>query len=140
MKKFAFLLLFTAAVTSAQMPASRESKPDAEKIASALQAGPKFVTQNATVIDAERRRTAISRIRRPISKFVDHIHAEKELVSGSSLEMKSRIAPIMSGKRALFRALSEFALHNQDSDIVAEAIILAELGGLQRDGTHNLFG
>ena len=51
MKKFAFLLLFTAAVTSAQMPAARKSKPDAEKIASALQAGPKFVTQNATVID-----------------------------------------------------------------------------------------
>jgi hypothetical protein len=46
----------------------------------------------------------------------------------------------MSGKKALFRALSEFALHDQDSDIVAEAIILAELGGLQRDGTHNLFG
>jgi len=51
MKKFAFLLLFTAAVTSAQMPASRKSKSDAEKIASALQAGPKFVTQNAAVID-----------------------------------------------------------------------------------------
>jgi len=33
------------------MPASRESKSDVEKIASALQAGPKFVTQNATVID-----------------------------------------------------------------------------------------
>ncbi len=51
MKKFAFLLLFTAVVTSAQMPASRKSKSDAEKIASALQAGPRFVTQNATVID-----------------------------------------------------------------------------------------
>ena len=51
MKKFAFLLLFTATVTSARMPASRKSKSDAEKIASALQAGPKFVTQNATVID-----------------------------------------------------------------------------------------
>jgi len=51
MKKFALLLLFTAAVSSAQMPASRELKSDAEKIASALQAGPKFVTQNATVID-----------------------------------------------------------------------------------------
>lgn len=51
MKKFAFLLLFTAVVTSAQMPASRELKSDAEKIASAVQAGPKFVTQNATVID-----------------------------------------------------------------------------------------
>src|SRR6266851_4700005 len=51
MKKFAFLLLFTAAVSSAQMPASRKAKSDAAKIASALQAGPKFVTQNATVID-----------------------------------------------------------------------------------------
>ena len=51
MKKFAFLLLFTAVVTSAQMPASRELKSDAEKITSAVQAGPKFVTQNATVID-----------------------------------------------------------------------------------------
>jgi hypothetical protein len=51
MKKFAFLLLFTAVVASAQMPASRKSKSDAEKVASALQAGPKFVTQNATVID-----------------------------------------------------------------------------------------
>jgi hypothetical protein len=51
MKKFAFLLLFTAAVTSAQMPTSRKSKSDAEKIASAVQAGPKFVTQNATVLD-----------------------------------------------------------------------------------------
>jgi len=51
MRKFAFLLLFTAAVTFAQMPASRKSKSDAEKIASALQAGPSFVTQNATVID-----------------------------------------------------------------------------------------
>ena len=51
MKKFAFLLLFAAAVRSAQMPASRKSKSDAEKIASALQAGPKFVTQKATVLD-----------------------------------------------------------------------------------------
>jgi hypothetical protein len=46
----------------------------------------------------------------------------------------------MTGKRTLFRALSEFALHDQDRDIVAEAIILAELGGMQRDGTHSLFG
>ena len=51
MRKFAFVLLFTAAVTSVQMPASHKSKSDAEKIESALQAGPKFVTQNATVID-----------------------------------------------------------------------------------------
>ncbi len=46
-----FLSLFTTAVTSAQMPASRKSKSDMERIASALEAGPKFVTQNATVID-----------------------------------------------------------------------------------------
>jgi len=51
MKKFAFLVLITAIVTNAQMPASPKSKSDAEKIASALQAGPKFVTQNATVLD-----------------------------------------------------------------------------------------
>jgi hypothetical protein len=51
MKKFAFLVLITAIVTNAQMPASPESKSDAEKIASALQAGPKFVTQNATLLD-----------------------------------------------------------------------------------------
>jgi hypothetical protein len=51
MKRFAFLLLFAAVVTAAQMPASRKSKSDAEKVASALHAGPKFVTQNATVID-----------------------------------------------------------------------------------------
>jgi len=51
MKKFIFVVLFTAVVTYAQMPASPKPKSDAEKIASALQAGPKFVTQNATVID-----------------------------------------------------------------------------------------
>jgi hypothetical protein len=51
MKKLAFLLLFTAAVSSAQTPASPKSKSDAEKIASAVQAGPKFVTQSATVLD-----------------------------------------------------------------------------------------
>ena len=51
MKTFAFLVLITAIVTNAQMPASPKSKSDAEKIASALQAGPKFVTQNATVLD-----------------------------------------------------------------------------------------
>jgi hypothetical protein len=50
MKIFAFLVLITA-VTYAQVPASRASKSDAEKIASAMQAGPKFVTQNATVLD-----------------------------------------------------------------------------------------
>jgi hypothetical protein len=37
MRKFAFVLLFTAAVTSVQMPASRKSKSDAAKIESALQ-------------------------------------------------------------------------------------------------------
>jgi hypothetical protein len=51
MKKFAFLVLITAIVTNAQMPTSPESKSDAEKMASALQAGPKFVTQNATLLD-----------------------------------------------------------------------------------------
>ena len=33
------------------MPAAQKPKSDAEKIASAMQAGPKFVTQNATVLD-----------------------------------------------------------------------------------------
>ena len=51
MKKFIFVVLFTAVVTYAQMPASPKPKSDAEKIASAVQAGPKFVTQNATVLD-----------------------------------------------------------------------------------------
>jgi len=50
MKSVAFLILITV-VTYAQMPASRTSMSDAEKIASAMQAGPKFVTQNATVLD-----------------------------------------------------------------------------------------
>jgi hypothetical protein len=51
MIKFAFLLLITALVTYGQMPAPRKPKSDAEKIASALGAGPKFVTQNATLLD-----------------------------------------------------------------------------------------
>jgi hypothetical protein len=50
MKSVAFLILITA-VTYAQMPASRKPNSDAEKIASAMQAGPRFVTQNATVLD-----------------------------------------------------------------------------------------
>ena len=50
MKVFAFLIFITA-VTYTQMPASRTMKSDAEKIASAIQAGPKFVTKNATVLD-----------------------------------------------------------------------------------------
>jgi hypothetical protein len=50
MRIFTFLILITT-VTYAQAPASRTSKSDAEKIASAMQAGPKFVTQNATVLD-----------------------------------------------------------------------------------------
>ena len=50
MKTAAFLLLITAVVTYAQMPSSK-SKSGAEKITSALQAGPKFVTGNATVLD-----------------------------------------------------------------------------------------
>jgi hypothetical protein len=48
---FAFLVMITAVVTCAQAPPSSQSKSDAEKIASAMQAGPKFVTQNATVLD-----------------------------------------------------------------------------------------
>jgi hypothetical protein len=51
MKTIAFLVVITAVVTYGQTPASRSSKSDAEKIASAMQAGPKFVTQNATVLD-----------------------------------------------------------------------------------------
>ena len=51
MKTFAFLVLITAAVAYGQMPASHKSKSDGEKIASALQSGPKFVTRNATVLD-----------------------------------------------------------------------------------------
>jgi hypothetical protein len=47
MKNFAFLLLIAAVTNYAQMSASSTSKADAEKIASALGAGPKFVTQNA---------------------------------------------------------------------------------------------
>ncbi len=50
MKSVVFLILITA-VSYAQMQASRTSKSDAEKIASAMRAGPKFVTQNATVLD-----------------------------------------------------------------------------------------
>jgi|SRR5579864_7301654 len=50
MKMVAFLILM-AAVAYAQTPASRPVKSDAEKIASAIQAGPKFVTQNAIVLD-----------------------------------------------------------------------------------------
>jgi len=51
MKMFAFLVLMTAAVAYGQMPASYKPKSDGEKIASALQSGPKFVTRNATVLD-----------------------------------------------------------------------------------------
>jgi hypothetical protein len=51
MKTIAFLVLITAASSYTQMPTSHQSKSDEEKIASALQAGPKFVTQNATVLD-----------------------------------------------------------------------------------------
>ena len=50
MKIVAFLLLITA-VAYAQTPAAQKPKSDAEKIASAMEAGPKFVTQNATVLD-----------------------------------------------------------------------------------------
>jgi hypothetical protein len=50
MKSVAFLILI-AAVTYAQVPASSSSKSNAEKIADAMRAGPKFVTQNAAVLD-----------------------------------------------------------------------------------------
>ena|ERR1700723_2182826 len=50
-RKSAFLILITAVVTYAQTPASRNSKSDEDKIASALQASPKFVTTGATVLD-----------------------------------------------------------------------------------------
>src|SRR5260370_37006398 len=50
-KTVALLVLIAAAVNYAQTPASSKSKSDAEKIGSALQGGPKFVTQNATVLD-----------------------------------------------------------------------------------------
>jgi hypothetical protein len=51
MKRLAFLLLLAAAVTFAQMAGSPKLNSDSEKIASALQAGPKFVTRNAKVLD-----------------------------------------------------------------------------------------
>ncbi len=51
MKEFAFLARITAVVTYGQTPASSKSKSDSEKIASALGAGPKSVTRNATVLD-----------------------------------------------------------------------------------------
>jgi hypothetical protein len=51
MKTVALLVLIAAVAAYAQTPASRKSKSDAEKVASALQAGPKLVTQNATVLD-----------------------------------------------------------------------------------------
>jgi hypothetical protein len=51
MRKFAFLVLITAVVAYGQTQASRKSKSDAEKIRSALGAGPKFVTRDATVLD-----------------------------------------------------------------------------------------
>src|ERR1700739_558815 len=50
MKIVAFLMLMTA-VTCAQTPASHPVKSDAEKVASAMQGGPKFGGQNATVLD-----------------------------------------------------------------------------------------
>ncbi len=51
MKTVALLVLIAAGVTYAQTPASNKPKTDAEKIASALQGGPRFVTQDATVLD-----------------------------------------------------------------------------------------
>jgi hypothetical protein len=51
MKTIALLVVLTAVVTYGQTSASRASRSDAEKIASAMKAGPRFVTQNATVLD-----------------------------------------------------------------------------------------
>ena len=51
MKTLVLLVLIAAAVTHAQTPTSSKPKSDSEKIASALSAGPKFVTENATVLD-----------------------------------------------------------------------------------------
>jgi Zinc-binding dehydrogenase len=51
MMKVTLLVFITSFITYAQMPASRKPKSDEEKIASALQGGPKFVAQNATVLD-----------------------------------------------------------------------------------------
>ena len=51
MERLAFLLLLAAAFAYGQTSASPKSKSDAEKIASALQAGPEFITRNATVLD-----------------------------------------------------------------------------------------
>jgi hypothetical protein len=49
--KILFFVLIAAVVTYAQAPPSGKAKSDAEKIASALEAGPQFVTQSATVLD-----------------------------------------------------------------------------------------
>jgi hypothetical protein len=49
--RFACSVLITAVVTYAQALPSGHPRSDAEKIASAMRAGPKFVTQNATVLD-----------------------------------------------------------------------------------------
>jgi hypothetical protein len=51
LKTVALFVFIAAVVAYAQTPASNKSQTDAEKIAAALQAGPKFVTQNATVLD-----------------------------------------------------------------------------------------
>lgn len=50
MKVVALLILITS-VASAQMPAAPKPKSDADKIVSAMHAGPEFVTQNATILD-----------------------------------------------------------------------------------------
>jgi hypothetical protein len=51
MKTVAMLVLLAAGVTYAQTAPSSKPQTDAQKIAAALQAGPKFVTQHATVLD-----------------------------------------------------------------------------------------
>ena len=50
-ERVCLLVLITALIADGQTPASRKLKSDAEKIESALRAGPKFVIQNATVLD-----------------------------------------------------------------------------------------
>jgi hypothetical protein len=46
-----FFVLVNLGCAAAQTPAPRPIRSDGEKMVSAMQAGPKFVTQNATVLD-----------------------------------------------------------------------------------------
>jgi hypothetical protein len=49
--KLALLCLFGASIVGAQTAQSNGPTTDAEKIADALRAGPKFITENATILD-----------------------------------------------------------------------------------------